>query len=128
MRRAAVLLSVLLAVAAGIAVERLRAQAGPRMWADVLLDLSTDEIPRRARVRVHLDHWEPGAATGRHSHPGPTLVVVLDGELEEVLGDGRHRALAAGLAYWNRAGTEHDVRNIGGRPARALAVHLDPAR
>lgn len=128
MNRAVAVLSVLLAFAAGRAVERVGAQASPRMWADVLLDLSTDEIPKRTRVRVNLDHWDPGARTGRHSHPGPTLVVVLEGELEEVLQDGQRRALRAGQAYWKRAGTEHDVQNRSPQPARALAVHLDPAR
>lgn len=128
MRPALVAISVVLAFAAGMAVERVRAQTAPRMWADVLLDLVTDEIPKRTRVHANLDRWEPGAATGRHTHPGPTLIVVLEGELEEILGDGRTRALKAGLAYWNGAGREHDVRNTSGRPARALAVHLDPAR
>ena len=128
MKRAGVVLSLLLAFAAGAGFERARGQAPPRMWADVLLDLSTDEIPKRTRVHANLDHWEPGAATGRHRHPGPTVVVVLEGELEEVLGDGRTRALKAGQAYWKRAGSEHDVKNPGGRPARAVAVHLDPAR
>ncbi len=128
MRRAVVALSLILAFAAGMAVERGRGETAPRMWADVLLDLVTDEIPKRTRVHANLDHWEPGARTGRHSHPGPTLVVMLEGELEEVLGDGRSRTLEAGHAYWKRAGTVHDVKNTSGRPARALAVHLDPSR
>ena len=126
--RRAVVFYVLLAFVAGLAVERVRGETTPRMWADVLLDLSTDEIPKRTRVHANLDHWEPGAQTGRHSHPGPTLFVMLDGELEEVLGDGRTRTLKAGQAYWKRAGMEHDVKNMSARPARALAVHLDPAR
>ena len=127
MKRALAVVSILLAFAGGIAVERVRGQAKPRMWADILLDLSTDEIPKRARVHVNLDHWEPGAETGRHRHPGPTVIVVLEGEVEEVLGDGRTRTLKAGQAVWGRARTDHNVRNVGGRLARAVAVHLDPA-
>ena len=128
MRVTGVVLAILLGFAAGMAVERARGQTSPRMWAEVLLDVSTDEIPKRTRVHANLDHWEPGARTGRHSHPGPTLFVMLEGELEEVLGDGRSRTLKAGQAYWKRAGMEHDVKNISGRPARALGVHLDPSR
>lgn len=128
MKRPGVALSLLLAFAAGMAVGGARGQGTPRMRADVLLDLSTDEIPRRTRIHVNLDHWEPGAGTGRHSHPGPTVIVVLEGELGEVLADGRLRTLEAGRAYWRPARAEHDVKNVGGRPARALAVHLDPAR
>lgn len=127
MKRSLVALSVLLAFGGGMAVEWVRGQAKPRMWADVLLDLATEEIPKRARVHVNLDHWEPGAETGRHRHPGPTVFVMLDGEVEEVLGDGRTRGLKAGQAFWKPARTDHNVRNASGRSARAVAVHLDPA-
>lgn len=128
MRPALCVLALLVAFAAGMAVDPLAGQTRPRMWADLLLDLSIEEVPKRARVRVNLDHWEPGAETGRHTHPGPTVFVMLEGELEEVLGDGRTRTLKAGQAFWKPARTDHNVKNLGGRTARALAVHLDPAQ
>lgn len=121
-------LAVVLAFAGGFAVGGARGQAKPRMWADVLLDLSTDEIPKRTRVHTNLNHWEPGAETGRHAHPGPTVFVMLDGELEETLADGKKRTLRAGQGLWKPPRTDHNVRNVADRPARALAVHLDPAR
>ena len=127
MKRLLLVVGMLSAFVAGAAVERVRSEAKPRMWADVLLDLSTEEIPKRARVHVNLDHWEPGAETGRHRHAGPTLLVMLEGEVEEVLGDGRTRTLRAGQAFWKPVWTDHNVKNVGARPARALAVHLDPA-
>jgi len=96
------------------------------MWADRILDVATEEIPLRTRVWTNLDHWDPGAETGRHTHPGPTVFVLLEGELEETLADGRTRTLKAGQASWKPARTEHNVRNRGDKPARALAVHLDP--
>ena len=127
MKQVLVVVGVLAAFVAGVAVERVRSEAKPRVWADVLLDLSTEEIPKRARVHVNLDRWEPGAETGRHRHPGPTVLVMLDGELEEVLADGRTRTLKAGQAFWKPPRIDHNVKNVGARPARALAVHLDPA-
>ena len=127
MKRVLVVVGMLSTFAVGVAVEHVRSEAKPRMWADVLLDLSTEEIPKRARVHVNLDHWEPGAETGRHRHPGPTLLVMLEGEVEEVLGDGRTRTLKAGQASWKPARIDHNVKNVAARPARALAVHLDPA-
>jgi quercetin dioxygenase-like cupin family protein len=51
---------------------------------------------------------------------------MLDGELEEILGDGRTRTLKPGQALWNHSRTKHNVRNRSSQPARALAVHLDP--
>jgi quercetin dioxygenase-like cupin family protein len=119
-----VLLVVLLAFAAGLAA----GQTTPRMWADVVLELTTDQIPRRTHVRAHLDHREPGAETGRHDHPGPVVFVMLDGELEETLADGSTRTLTSGQAVWKPPRQAHNVKNVGTRPARALAVHLDPTR
>jgi quercetin dioxygenase-like cupin family protein len=99
----------------------------PRMWTEVLLRLTTDEIPRRAALQVNDDRWDPGAGTGRHQHPGPTIIYVLEGELSEWTPQGQ-TTLRAGQAVWRPARHEHDVRNASGRPARALAMHLDPAR
>ncbi len=76
---------------------------------------------------MNLDHWEPGGESGRHSHPGPTLIVVWEGELSEWVPGGQATVLKAGNAYWRPAGQEHNVRNLGRKPARAIAVHLDPA-
>ncbi len=120
-------LGLLVAFAAGLVVGQAAGQSTPRMWADVVLDLSTEEIPKRTRVHVNLDHWEPGAETGRHTHPGPTIIVMLEGEVEETLADGKTRTLKAGQGFWKPARTEHNVRNTSGKPAHAVAVHLDPA-
>jgi quercetin dioxygenase-like cupin family protein len=104
-----------------------RSQIRPRMWADPLLQLTTDQIPSKVALRVNDDHWEPGAETGRHRHPGPTLIYILEGELSEITSQGAV-TLKAGQAVWRAARHEHDVRNVSGLPARALAIHLDPAR
>jgi quercetin dioxygenase-like cupin family protein len=104
------------------------APAAPRMSAQVLLSVVSDELRwRRTQVRVNLDTWEPGSETGQHQHPGPGLLYVLEGELEDVGGNST-RALRAGDAVWNRGRTPHNVRNRSDRVARALAVHLDPGR
>jgi quercetin dioxygenase-like cupin family protein len=127
MRRPTIPGLVLVAFAVGVLVGQASGQAKPRMWADRLLDVVTDELPRKARVVVNLDHWDPGAETGRHTHPGPTVFVLLEGELEETQADGRIRTLHPGQGIWNRARTTHNVRNASGQPARGLAVHIDPA-
>lgn len=127
MRRPVILGFVLAAFTIGILVGQAGSQAKPRMWADRMLDVVTGELPRKARIVANLDHWEPGAETGRHTHPGPTVFILLEGELEEALADGRTRTLRPGQGFWKPAQAEHNVRNVGGRPARALAVHIDPA-
>ncbi len=102
-------------------------QSRPKMWTTVLLRAGAEDLPRKVGVQVNDDHWEPGAETGVHRHPGPTIIVVLEGELTEAAGTGT-ALLKAGQAVWRPARHEHNVRNAGGRPARALAVHLDPAQ
>lgn len=125
MRRFVIVLSVLLAFACGLVVEHVRAASAPRMWADVLVDVAT-RLPPSARVHASVDHWEPGAETGRHTHAGPTLFVLLEGELTETLGDGQSHTIYAGEAYWHPAQTTHNVRNARTSAARGVAVHLDP--
>lgn len=100
----------------------------PRMSAEVLLSIVTDELRwARTNVRVNLDTWEPGSETGSHRHPGPAILYVLEGELEETSASGA-RTLTAGRVVWNRGGLLHNVRNRTERSARVLAVHLDPGR
>lgn len=126
-RRAFVVLCVCIAFASGIVVEHARSQSKPRMWATVLLNFNTDKIPKRTRVHANLDYWEPGAETGWHNHPGPTVFVMLDGEVEETVKGGQTRKLVPGQAFWQPARREHNVKNVGNGRARAVAVHLDPA-
>jgi quercetin dioxygenase-like cupin family protein len=127
MRRSPIPGLVLVAFVLGIVVGQAGGQAKPRMWADRIFDVVTDELPRKARVVANLDNWDPGAETGRHAYAGATVFVPLEGALEETLADGRTRTLRANQGFWHRARTEHNVRNVSGRPARALAIHLDPA-
>jgi quercetin dioxygenase-like cupin family protein len=54
------------------------------------------------------------------------VFVMLDGELTETLADGSQRTIESGQAFWKPARQAHNVKND--QPARALAVHLDPAR
>ncbi len=126
-RHLIVVFSLLVAFAGGIAAEHARSQTRPGMSADVMLNVATGEIPKPTRVHANLDHWPPGTETGWHSHPGPTVFVMLDGELEELVERGQTRKIKAGQAFWHPSRRAHNVRNVGERPARALAVHLDPA-
>ncbi|MBI1958686.1 MAG: cupin domain-containing protein [Candidatus Rokubacteria bacterium] len=112
--------------AAGLLAGSALSAAGPRMWADVLLTRTTSEIPRKVSLRVNDDHWDPGAEGGWHRHPGPTILYVIEGELSEATRQGTN-TLKRGQAVWRSASHEHNVRNPGPGPARALAIHLDPA-
>ena len=136
-RRMALLVCVFLA---GLGVGRAAGQGSsaartPRMWGDRILDVATEEIPRRTRVWTSSDHWDPGAETGRHTHPGPTVFVLLEGELEETLADGRTRTLKAGQAYWKpvqhgaqRAQSWRQARPRAGGPSGPPVIARRAAR
>ena len=112
--------------AAGLLAGSVLSAAAPRMWADALLTRTTSEIPRKVALRVNDDHWDPGAEGGWHRHPGPTILYVMEGELSEATRQGTN-TLKHGQAVWRPARHEHNVKNLTARPARAIAVHLDPA-
>jgi quercetin dioxygenase-like cupin family protein len=64
-------------------------------------------------VRVTQWRLPPGSATGHHRHEFNYVVVPMtDGTLTLVSGAGRSQGrLAAGQAYFRKAGVEHDVIN-----------------
>jgi quercetin dioxygenase-like cupin family protein len=66
-----------------------------------------------AQVRVTEWRFAPGAATGRHRHEYPYVVVPLTtGPLAMAEADGtRVASLARGEPYFRPAGVQHDVRN-----------------
>jgi quercetin dioxygenase-like cupin family protein len=80
-------------------------------------------IPGREVIQVRVD-FAPGAAFGRHSHPGAEIAYVLEGTLEYQL-DGRPPVtLKAGEALFIPAGTIHAARNIGSGNAAELATYV----
>jgi quercetin dioxygenase-like cupin family protein len=73
----------------------------------------------------------PGASTGWHSHPGPSLILVLSGTVTNYSSD--HPACAgisysAGSGFIDPAGITHEVRNNTAAPAEVVAVQLLPHR
>ncbi len=105
----------------GVAVS----QTGPQMRVQIVMQKHVADLPLPSNIEVRDDHWDPGAETGMHEHPGPVILVVIEGELVEETPGGRS-VLRAGQAFWRPARETHNVRNTSARPARVLAVHFDP--
>jgi quercetin dioxygenase-like cupin family protein len=79
--------------------------------------------PGREVIQVRVD-FEPGAAFGRHNHPGEEVAYVLEGSLEYLL-DGRPPiVLKAGDALFIPSGTYHAARNVGSVKASELATYI----
>lgn len=119
-------LLLLLGGAAGVPLGFALSQAAPQMRVQVVLQHRFADIPLPANLEVRDDHWDPGAETGMHEHPGPVILAVIEGELVEETPGGRN-ILRAGQAFWRPARETHNVKNLGEKPARVLAIHFDPA-
>lgn len=113
--------------AIGVPLGLTLSQTAPQMRVQVLLQHRATDIPLPANLEVRDDRWDPGAETGEHEHPGPVILVVVDGELTEETPAGRN-VLRAGQAFWRPARGRHNVRNTGATTARVLAIHFDPAQ
>jgi quercetin dioxygenase-like cupin family protein len=79
-----------------------------------------------AQVRVTEWQFEPGAATGHHRHEFDYVVVPLvDGLLRLVAVGAESRSeLRKGVAYFRKAGVEHDVINAGDKPLAFVEIEL----
>jgi quercetin dioxygenase-like cupin family protein len=65
----------------------------------------------------------PGGETGWHSHPVPSFGLLLEGELEITLGDGRTKHICAGEALAEVVGVAHNGRVVGDVPARLVVFY-----
>ena len=77
----------------------------------------------REAVQVRVD-FEPGAAFGRHSHPGEEIAYVLEGSFEYQLDGKPPVTLQAGEVLYIPAGTVHAAKNVGKTNASELATYI----
>jgi quercetin dioxygenase-like cupin family protein len=81
-------------------------------------------------VYVVDNKFPPGASTGWHSHPGPSLILVVTGTVTNYPGDDPScppRAYRAGDGFIDPGGGHlHLLRNESGTAAETIAVQLLP--
>jgi quercetin dioxygenase-like cupin family protein len=92
----------------------------------------------QAQLRTHGDsdvyavdnRFDPGGSTGWHSHPGPSLILVLSGTVTNYDSSDPSctpHDYAAGQGFLDPAGVVHEVRNNSTTAsAEVLAVQLLP--
>jgi quercetin dioxygenase-like cupin family protein len=64
----------------------------------------------------------PGGRAGRHMHPVPLMVYMLEGELSIEMEGHEGHVVTAGEAFTEVVNTWHNGRNLGSTPARFLIV------
>jgi quercetin dioxygenase-like cupin family protein len=77
----------------------------------------------REAIQVRVD-FAPGAAFGRHTHPGEEIIYVLEGSLEYQVDGKQPVTLKAGEVFFVPAGTVHSARNVGSSNAAELATYV----
>jgi quercetin dioxygenase-like cupin family protein len=77
----------------------------------------------REAIQVRVD-FAPGAAFGRHKHPGEEIIYVLEGTLEYQVEGRPPVTLEAGEVFFVPAGTIHAARNVGSTNAAELATYV----
>src|SRR5580698_10168183 len=80
-------------------------------------------VPGYEAVQVRVD-IEPGAAFGRHTHPGEEIIYVLEGSLEYQIEGKPPVTLKAGDVLFLPAGTIHAAKNVGNVTASELATYV----
>jgi len=71
--------------------------------------------------------FQPGGQTGWHSHPGPSLITVVEGTLTVYHDDCTSETFTAGQSFTDLGcGDIHNVRNEGAIEAKDVAVQIVP--
>jgi quercetin dioxygenase-like cupin family protein len=84
----------------------------------------------RSDVYVVDNKFAAGGTTGWHSHPGPSLILVVAGTVTNYMGDDprcKGHAYTAGSGFIDPGGNDvHMLRNEGSDQAETIAVQLLP--
>jgi len=80
-------------------------------------------IPGRHAVQARAE-FEPGAAIGRHTHPGEELSIVLEGTLVLEIDGQPARTVKAGESFFIPAGVVHAGKNPGEGKAVVFATYI----
>ena len=113
--------AALLVAASGLVLHVAQAQLPGIKRTDLLRrDLSTSG---REVIQVRVD-FAPGAAFGKHSHPGEEVAYVIEGTLEYEIEGKPPVTLKAGEALFIPAGTIHAAKNVGSGNGAELATYV----
>ena len=121
MKTTRIIAVALLAVGSGVALHAAFAQQPGIRRTDLQKhDLG---ISGREVVQTRVD-FDPGAAFGKHSHPGEEIAYVIEGVLEYEIDGKPPITLGPGEVLFIPAGTIHAAKNTGTVPGAELATYI----
>jgi quercetin dioxygenase-like cupin family protein len=121
MKTTRIMAVAVLVVGIGLALHVARAQQPGIKRTDLQQhDLS---VHGREAVQVRVD-FDPGAAFGKHRHPGEEIIYVIEGSLEYEVEGKPPMTLKAGEVLFIPAGTIHAAKNVGSGNAAEIATYV----
>ena len=121
MKTARIMTLAVLIIGSGLVLQVARAQQPGVKRTDLQRhDLS---VPGREAVQVRVD-FDPGAAFGKHRHPGEEIIYVIEGSLEYEVEGKPPMTLKAGEVLFIPAGTIHAAKNVGSGNAAEIATYV----
>ena len=121
MKTARIMTLAVLIIGSGLVLQVARAQQPGIKRTDLQRhDLS---VPGREAVQVRVD-FDPGAAFGKHRHPGEEIIYVIEGSLEYEVEGKPPMTLKAGEVLFIPAGTIHAAKNVGSGNAAEIATYV----
>ncbi len=99
-------------------------KATPILQSGVTVSGATLSYPKTdsAEVTALLLEIGPGGETGRHMHPNPTFVYMLEGAIDVDMDGGMPHTYKAGDSFIEVVNTWHNGKNKGTMPAKILVV------
>ena len=82
------------------------------------------EFPAGYNTVTAIAELPPGAAAGRHFHPGAETGYVMEGELELLIDGQPPQKLKAGDSYQIPEGAIHDAKVVGDKPMKVLGFYV----
>ena len=87
--------------------------------------LQTQDVCTPGKVAVQVrGEFDPGVATGRHTHRGEELTYILEGQIELRIDGQPPRVVKAGETFFVPAGLVHEGINTGDGKAKVLATYI----
>jgi quercetin dioxygenase-like cupin family protein len=112
---------IVIGVALGGALASLYAQQPP-FKRTILQEVELSVSGRQAVSAIA--EIQPGAAVGRHTHPGEEIGYVIEGTIVVELEGKPALNVEPGHAFFIPAGAIHNATNSGVNPARILATYI----
>jgi len=124
MRQPGILALAFLSLIATPAVAQVKFSATPVLQSGTTAGGTSIAYPKTdsAEVTALMLNIGPGGETGRHMHPYPTFVYVLEGAIDVEMDGGGVQGHKAGDSFLEVVNTWHNSKNKGTTPAKVLVV------